>query len=226
MKDPLYTPCAAWMEKLAVRYPDDLSYADRLTLSQHLAECPACTAVHAAYQAIGTRLLNLPTVEPLPNLPHELLQPGKHIASYPRGSSERQHMRLQPFMGTLFFRCLCLARSASSRLLQTVTMMVGIILYPLFHAGVNCLHLLERVFAALLAYVPHKNYMSSADNYLYVFESGGGTMLWKYKKSNVFFSSPAMAQGVPYVTGFDSQIFLFAALLHLKPGGDSFLWKH
>src|SRR5258706_8933973 len=38
------------------------------------------------------------------------------------------------------------------------------------------------------------------------------------KKSTVFFSSPAMAQGVPYVTGFDSQIFLFAALLHLKPG--------
>jgi hypothetical protein len=34
------------------------------------------------------------------------------------------------------------------------------------------------------------------------------------------------SQGVPYVTGFDSQIFLFAALLHLKPGGDSFLWKH
>lgn len=226
MKDPLYAPCAAWIEKLAVRYPDDLSYADRLTLSQHLAECPTCTSVHAAYQAIGTRLLNLPTVEPLPCLPPELLRPGKHVASYPRGSSQRQHMRPQPFVETPFFRPLRIARSASSHLLQRVAMMMSIVIATLLHVSVSSLNMFERLFATLVTSVPHKNYMSSSDNYLYVFDSGGGAMLWKYKKSNVFFSSPAMNQGVPYVTGFDSQIFLFAALLHLKPGGDSFLWKH
>src|SRR2546421_13009072 len=74
MKDTMLKPCADWIEKLAVRYPDDLAYDDRIALNKHLASCRACTIIHPFYLEIGARICNLPAVEPLPDLPYEILQ--------------------------------------------------------------------------------------------------------------------------------------------------------
>ncbi len=57
-------PCPQWAEKLAARHPDDLSFADRLALTEHLATCSACTATLAAYQSVADRIRSLPPVSP------------------------------------------------------------------------------------------------------------------------------------------------------------------
>jgi hypothetical protein len=66
-------------------------------------------------------------------------------------------------------------------------------------------------------------YVSSDDHQLYAFRNGNSSILWKYKNSQVFFSSPAVKNGVAYLTSFDAQIFLFRA--RVRPCGDSFLWR-
>jgi len=48
MKNSMLMPCAAWVEKLAVKYPDDLSFADRVALNEHLASYSACDTIHSA----------------------------------------------------------------------------------------------------------------------------------------------------------------------------------
>ena len=79
MDHPMYTPCAQWAEKLAATHPDDLSPSDRAALDMHIASCPACATVRAEYQAIDALILDLPGVEPMPDLPIWLLQPRKKL---------------------------------------------------------------------------------------------------------------------------------------------------
>lgn len=74
MKNSILTPCADWVERLAVRNSDDLSYAQRVALHEHLASCSACATAHSTYQGIGNCICNLPAVEALAGLPYELLQ--------------------------------------------------------------------------------------------------------------------------------------------------------
>src|SRR5207248_9914008 len=73
MKNSMLVPCVNWAEKLAVSNPDDLSYSQRVALNEHLALCSACATAHAIHQLIRMRISNLPAVEPLVNLPYELL---------------------------------------------------------------------------------------------------------------------------------------------------------
>lgn len=56
-------PCAAWANRLAALHPDDLTPDEQVALKHHLASCPACTAVYAAYQQIDARILSLPVVQ-------------------------------------------------------------------------------------------------------------------------------------------------------------------
>ena len=79
MDHPMYTPCAEWAVKLAATHPDDLSPSDRVALDMHVASCPACSTVRAEYQAIDELMLDLPGVEPMPDLPIWLLQPRKRL---------------------------------------------------------------------------------------------------------------------------------------------------
>ncbi|HJT57511.1 MAG TPA: zf-HC2 domain-containing protein, partial [Ktedonobacteraceae bacterium] len=65
MKSTGQTPCPFWAEKLAATHPDDLTPFDRLALETHIASCPACAAVRAEYEAMGSYLSQLPPVEPL-----------------------------------------------------------------------------------------------------------------------------------------------------------------
>jgi outer membrane protein assembly factor BamB len=59
----LPVPCAAWANHLAALHPDDLTRDEQTALQQHLAGCPACAAVYAAYQQIDARILSLPVVQ-------------------------------------------------------------------------------------------------------------------------------------------------------------------
>ena len=64
----------------------------------------------------------------------------------------------------------------------------------------------------------------TCDNrYCYALRDKSGFLLWRYKKSDTFFSTPAMKNGVAYTTVFDSTLFLFTA--RVRPCSDSFLWK-
>src|SRR5437660_2186638 len=73
MKNSMLVPCVNWAEKLAVSNPDDLSYSQRVALNEHLASCTACASAHSAYQIIANHISSLPAVEPLADLPYELL---------------------------------------------------------------------------------------------------------------------------------------------------------
>jgi hypothetical protein len=179
MKNSMLRPCADWVERLAVRYPDDLSYVERVALNEHLASCPTCAAIHSAYQVMGARIYSLPPVEPLPAFPYRLLQREQCSAPYVEQ------------LGTMSPGILFRLKSFSEKI------------YNHFH---------QRVI-----------YVSSDDHQLYAIRNGNSSILWKYKNSQVFFSSPAVKNGVAYLTSFDAQIFLFRA--RVRPCGDSLLWR-
>ncbi len=67
-------PCSNWVERLAIRNYDDLSYADCVALNEHLALCSACGTAHAAYQLLGQHIGGLAAVTPLESLPLAFLQ--------------------------------------------------------------------------------------------------------------------------------------------------------
>jgi hypothetical protein len=191
MKDSILVPCADWAGKLATPFQDDLSYAERVALNEHLASCPKCAAVYSFYRVIGNQISDLPAVEPLPGLPLHLLQRMERSASYKR--------RPEPAILT-WFKSLPADQlhNAFNRLVQAISTALN-----------------QRV-----------RYASTNDHSLYALQSAGGPLLWQYKKSSVFFSSPAMKNGAAFLTSFDSQIFLFAAVMHLRPCNDSFLWRN
>lgn len=190
MRESVTTPCSQWAEKLATKYQDDLSYMDRLTMKEHLAVCPACATVHAAYKVMDDLMNTLPPVEPLPSLPYHLLQ--SELSGNPnRRSQGGIQLLLKPFVDMKLRRAL------------------DILLRPVY------LFLNRRIA-----------YATTNDHTLMALQNNGRSLLWQYKKRNVFFSSPAQENGVAYITVLDTQIFMFAAVMHLKPCGDSFLWKH
>ena len=177
MKNSMLMPCVNWVEKLAIRNPDDLSYSQRVALNEHLASCSACATAHAIHQVIRMRISSLPAVEPLANLPYELL-----------ADAERSVTRK-----------------------ERVTCLLSSILVWLKSLPVAFTHFLQRV-----------DYVSD-NQYCYALRDDSGFLLWKYKKSNVFFSSVAVKNGVTYVTPFDAQVFLLGS--RLRPLGNSFLWR-
>lgn len=74
MKQPYMTPCPFWAASLAATHPDDLTLFERVALKNHMASCPACTAVRAEYEAMGREISQLRSVEPQPELPPGLLK--------------------------------------------------------------------------------------------------------------------------------------------------------
>jgi hypothetical protein len=73
MTAPLPEPCKRWRLKLAATHPDDLDPAERAALEAHLATCPSCAAVYAAYAQMDAAVLRLPGPAPLEALPPKLL---------------------------------------------------------------------------------------------------------------------------------------------------------
>ncbi|HZS76328.1 MAG TPA: PQQ-binding-like beta-propeller repeat protein [Ktedonobacteraceae bacterium] len=62
-------PCPQWAKKLAALHPGDLTSAEQANLQAHIQSCPACAAVIAEYREMDARILALPPVAPLPDLP-------------------------------------------------------------------------------------------------------------------------------------------------------------
>ena len=93
----------------------------------------------------------------------------------------------------------------------------------------SCVHglqILERLHAILTDLPQGAIYASSSDHYFYALQGATGCTLWKYKRSDVFFSAPAMKNGIPYLSRFDSQIFMFSLKpFGVRPTSPSFLWK-
>jgi len=177
MNSALLTPCADWVERLVMRNHDDLSYADRVALHEHLALCSACATAHANYQLIGNHLFQLTAVAPLEKHPYVIRQQAQRTPS----------------------------RQAS--------------------IAIVCSGILRRLQSLLVAFIfslQKANYASDT-HYCYALQESSGFLRWKYKKSEVFFSAPAIKNGIAYATPFDSTLFLFAA--QVKPSGSSFLWK-
>ncbi len=177
MKNASLMPCATWVERLAIRNYDDLSYADCMALNEHLALCSACAAAHAAYQLLGHHIDSLSAVTPLESLSQTLLQQ---------------------------------TNSPTSRIEQAIAAFSGALM-----------RLQSLVVTFTLCF--QKVHYTSDSRYCYALRDKSGFLLWKYKKSDTFFSSPAMKNGVAYTTLFDSTLFLFTA--RVRPCSDSFLWK-
>jgi hypothetical protein len=170
-------PCADWVEKLVFSNSDDLTYSQRIALNEHLASCPACATAYSAYRVIAEHISSLPAVEPLVNLPYDLL-----------ADAERSINRKE--------QIICMS---SSILTWLKSLMMALT------------HLLLRV-----------SYVSDS-HYCYALRDDSGFLLWKYKKTNVFFSCPAVKDGAAYVTPFDAQVFLLGSRLRIF--GNSFLWR-
>ena len=225
MKNSMLMPCADWVDKLAVKYPDDLSYAERVALNEHLASCPACAKVHSAYRVMGVRIYNLPPVDALPALPYELLQREKRIAPYGEQLGTTFPgilLWLKSLSGTILLHPLRQLTSVKSGLLQQAAR-VGMTILSVVHSSTIWLNVLGRMNATLAYLHQRVIYVSSDDHHFYALRNDTSSILWKYKKSDVFFSSPAVKNGMAYLTSFDAQMFLFRA--GLRPCGDSFLWK-
>ena len=225
MKDSFLVPCARWAEKLATQYQDDLPYYERLALRNHLLSCTACAAAYASYQEIGMKISCLPGVEPLSSLPLHLLQREEHLFAFQRRSeltSSYSRIQRQSIME---------AESASQKLQSHASTKshlqeAGMRGWKVLSIAQYILRVPERFLHASLTHLPLKvRYVSAGNNALYALQSRNGSLLWQYQKSTVFFSSPAMKNGILYPNALDSQIFMFAASMRLRPCSDSFIWK-
>ena len=225
MKDSFLVPCARWAEKLATKYQDDLPYYERLALRNHLLSCTACAAAYASYQEIGMKISCLPGVEPLSSLPLHLLQREEHLFAFQRRSeltSSYSRIQRQSIME---------AESASQKLQSHASTKshlqeAGMRGWKVLSIAQYILRVPERFLHASLTHLPLKvRYVSAGNNALYALQSRNGSLLWQYQKSTVFFSSPAMKNGILYPNALDSQIFMFAASMRLRPCSDSFIWK-
>ena len=209
MKSSMIVPCADWVEKLAARHPDDLSHSDHIALNEHLASCPTCASIHSAYHCLQARIQSLPAVQPLPHLPHELLEE--------RSKSSSMSPSLTP-VGIL------------AHYVQGLSQHVALTSMKILSVIRSCLHWLqipERLHAILTHLPQQAIYASSSDHYFYALQGNTGCALWKYKRSDVFFSAPAVKNGLPYLSRFDSQIFMFSLKpFGVRPTSPSFLWKH
>ncbi|MFL5625169.1 MAG: winged helix-turn-helix domain-containing protein [Ktedonobacteraceae bacterium] len=74
MKDKMVEPCPQWAEKLAALHQDDLSSNDRIALDEHVASCPACSAVRAEYHTMRAFIHDLHVPGFPSKLPPRLLQ--------------------------------------------------------------------------------------------------------------------------------------------------------
>lgn len=211
MKDSFLVPCARWAEKLATKYQDDLPYYERLALRNHLLSCTACAAAYASYQEIGMKISCLPGVEPLSSLPLHLLQREEHLFAFQRRSeltSSYSRIQRQSIME---------AESASQKLQSHASTKshlqeAGMRGWKVLSIAQYILRVPERFLHASLTHLPLKvRYVSAGNNALYALQSRNGTLLWQYQKSTVFFSSPAMKNGILYPNALDSQIFMVAA---------------
>ena len=81
---------------------------------------------------------------------------------------------------------------------------------------------LKSLPVALTHFLQRVDYVSDS-HYCYALRDDSGFLLWKYKKTSVFFSCPAVKNGAAYVTPFDAQVFLLGS--RLRPFGNSFLWR-
>jgi hypothetical protein len=217
MKSSMLQPCPSWAGRLAARHYDDLSFDDRVALKEHLTSCQVCATVHAAYHTLEMHIRSLPVVEPLPDLPYQLFQ---------RAESSAAHKWSAPLLEAKFPNSSSRPTPNIPGLLQraiTMSMTTLSILASIIH----WLRPSARLHAAITYASQRTIYASSGGNYFYALRGHNGSPLWMYKKSDVFFSSPAVKQGVAYLTPFDAQIFLFSLKpLAIKPCADSFLWKH
>lgn len=225
MKNSFLVPCARWAEKLATKYQDDLPYYERLALRNHLLSCTACAAAYASYQEIGMKISCLPGVEPLSSLPLHLLQREEHLFAFQRRSeltSSYSRIQRQSIME---------AESASQKLQSHASTKshlqeAGMRGWKVLSIAQYILRVPERFLHASLTHLPLKvRYVSAGNNALYALQSRNGSLLWQYQKSTVFFSSPAMKNGILYPNALDSQIFMFAASMRLRPCSNSFIWK-
>ena len=208
MKNPMLMPCAGWVEKLAVKYPDDLSFADRVALNEHLASCSACDTIHSAYQAMGGRIYNLPPVEPLPGFPYELLQREKRSAPHVEQletTSPGILLWLKTLSEIMLVRPLRQLTPVKNGLLQQAATM-GTTLLSVVHSCTHVLNVLKRIHAALTHFQQRVIYVSSNGHHFYALRNDTSSILWKYEKSDVFFSSPAVKNGVAYLTAFNGRM--------------------
>lgn len=89
MRDPMFSPCPDWADKLAAFHSNDLSPSDREALNVHVASCEACTAVLHEYHEMDERIHRVLRVNPLPAFSPQLLQIRE--ATQKRGQSLRMH---------------------------------------------------------------------------------------------------------------------------------------
>lgn len=81
---------------------------------------------------------------------------------------------------------------------------------------------LKSLLVAFTLFLQRVDY--ACDNhYCYALRDSSGFLLWRYKKSEVFFSFPAVKDGTPYIRASDAPLFQFAA--RVRPCSSSFLWK-
>lgn len=225
MSESFLVPCACWAEKFATKYQDDLPYYERLALRNHLLSCTACAAAYASYQEIGMKLSCLAEVEPLSSLPLPLLQREKHLFAF------QQRSELATSYSRVWRQSIMEAESAGQKLQSPASTKghlpgAGMRGWKVLSIAQHILRVPERFLHASLTLLPLKvRYASAGNNALYALQSGNGTLLWQYQKSTVFFSSPAMKNGILYPNALDSQIFMFAASMRLRPCSDSFIWK-
>ena len=73
IKEPLHLPCADWSETLATTHLADLFPSDWEAFNIHVQSCSECAAFRAEYRFVENQLRRLPVVEPLPDLPPQLL---------------------------------------------------------------------------------------------------------------------------------------------------------
>jgi PQQ enzyme repeat len=222
MKDTMLMPCSDWSDKLAVRKPEDLSPSARLALNEHMEICPACASVYSAYHFMELSICNLPLVEPLPGLPEELLR-------LEESSVIIEELELLPSEILRWPKYLLVAKP--NRLWRRHIPSIPGLLEHAHKLGmaftsvvVSVTNIISKKLHAVLACLPQKViYINSSNRYVYALQGNSGSILWKYKQSDVFFSAPAVMNGSAYLTSFDSQMFLFAS--RVRPLGNSFLWK-
>lgn len=218
-------PCTVWAEKLAAAHPNDLSIAERTALNAHVAACPACAAVRNEYREMDARILGLPPVAPLAEIPAKLQQvlgeqdkneQQRNPAGAGSGAlSTSPAPRVLPIKSNTRKQRLARQASAIAAVLVVGAILGGFLL--LFNGHHTSIGGPAPTSAGAVVFALSDD--SGNDGTVYAVRPGDGTLIWQSSLGHKLTGALAVSKDTLFTGSFDGTIYA------LRKSNGSLLWQ-
>src|SRR5258708_4541368 len=175
MKTPhtqsLPVPCTAWANRLAALHPNDLTPDEQTAVKNHIASCPACAAVYAAYQEVDARILSLPAGRP--SL-HKIARRDASFADQPQNNPRRKPPAVVQERPALPAR----APTRLARLERRASLLAAVLIVIALAGSAFALFSSRHISNSTGANASGTFYAVSSSGTVYAVDAGSGKTIW------------------------------------------------